>query len=49
MEYRPGDDWGWAFRANVNEPDEWSCHASATAIDYNSTQHPNRIKYTWTL
>ena len=47
-EYRPGDDWGYAYRANVNNPNTLSCHASATAIDYNATQHPNRIKYTWT-
>jgi len=47
-EYRPGDDWGWAYRANVNNPNTLSCHASATAVDFNATQHPNRVKYTWT-
>jgi hypothetical protein len=50
--YQAGDDWGYAFRANVNNPnpqdDNMSCHASATAIDYNATRHPNRVKYTWT-
>ena len=47
-EYRPGDDWGWAYRANVNNPSTLSCHASGTAIDYNATQHPNRVANTWT-
>ncbi len=46
-EYRAGDDWGWNYRVNVNNPSTLSCHASATAIDYNATQHPNRVKYTW--
>lgn len=46
--YAPGDEWGWAFRPNRNNPDTLSCHASATAIDYNATRHPNRVKYTWT-
>lgn len=46
--YSPGDEWGWAFRLNRNNPDTLSCHASATAIDYNATRHPNRRKYTWT-
>lgn len=47
-EYPAGDEWGFSFRANVNDPNSLSCHASATAIDYNATQHPNRVKYTWT-
>jgi len=46
--YKSGDEWGWAYRANVNNPNTLSCHASATAIDYNATRHPNRVKYTWT-
>lgn len=46
-EYQAGDDWGWNPRKNVNDPDWWSTHASATSIDYNATQHPNRIPYTW--
>ncbi len=35
------DDWGFAFRPNRNNPKALSCHASATAIDYNATRHPN--------
>lgn len=46
--YPPGDEWGYAYRANVNDPNSLSCHASATAIDYNATKHPNKIAYTWT-
>ncbi len=47
-EYRPGDEWGYSYRANVNNPNQLSCHASGTAIDYNAVQHPNRVDYTWT-
>jgi hypothetical protein len=47
-EYPPGDEWGYNYRANVNNPSQLSCHASGTAIDYNATQHPNKVKYTWT-
>lgn len=46
--YPPGDEWGYAFRDNVNNPGQLSCHASGTAIDYNATEHPNRVAYTWT-
>jgi hypothetical protein len=46
--YPPGDEWGYAYRANVNNPSVLSCHASGTAIDYNATEHPNRVAYTWT-
>ncbi len=46
-EYAPGDEWGYSYRANVNNPSQLSCHASGTAIDYNATQHPNRVDYTW--
>jgi hypothetical protein len=46
--YPPGDEWGYAYRANVNNPSVLSCHASGTAIDYNATEHPNRVPYTWT-
>lgn len=33
--------WGYAYRANVNNPTELSCHAAATAVDYNAPNHPN--------
>lgn len=33
--------WGWEYREDVNDPDSMSCHASATAIDYNAPNHPN--------
>lgn len=37
----PGvDDWGWSPRPNTSKPDEWSNHASATAIDCNALLHP---------
>jgi len=51
--YAPGwheaDDWGYAYRANRNA-NNLSCHASATAIDYNATRHPNGVAtaQTWT-
>lgn len=34
------DDWGWSPRANTGNPDEWSNHASATAVDFNAARHP---------
>src|SRR3990167_3612087 len=46
--YEPGDEWGYAYRDNVNNPGQLSCHASATALDYNATRHPNKKAYTWT-
>lgn len=33
------DDWGFSFRLTTND-NSLSCHASATAIDYNATRHP---------
>jgi len=42
------DDWGYSYRANVNNPSQLSCHASATAIDYNAVSHPNGKSGTWT-
>lgn len=33
--------WGYSYRDNVNNPGQLSCHASATAIDYNAPKHPN--------
>jgi hypothetical protein len=46
--YPAGDEWGYNYRHNVNNPLSLSCHASGTAIDYNATRHPNRVPYTWT-
>ena len=37
--YAPGC-WGYAFRKNRNA-NNYSCHASATAIDVNAPSHPN--------
>lgn len=39
--------WGYNYRANVNNPDVLSCHASGTAIDYNAPKHPNGQSGTW--
>lgn len=36
-----GWDWGYEYRDNVNNPGNLSCHASATAIDYNAPNHAN--------
>lgn len=43
-----GWDWGYSYRANVNNPNTLSCHASATACDYNAPNHPNGVHGTWT-
>ncbi|MFT4081199.1 MAG: M15 family metallopeptidase [Nocardioides sp.] len=37
------DDWGFAYRANRNDPDELSNHASGSALDFNATKHPNGV------
>lgn len=47
-DWHQADDWGYAYRANVNNPSQLSCHASGTAIDYNATRHPNGKRGTWT-
>jgi hypothetical protein len=48
--YKPGwhdaDDWGFNYRPNRND-NNLSCHASATAIDYNATRHPNGKRGTY--
>lgn len=36
-----GWDWGYSYRANVNNPSQLSCHASGTAVDLNAPSHPN--------
>lgn len=33
--------YGYAYRANVNNPGVWSNHASGTAIDFNASLHGN--------
>lgn len=46
VESLPGkvaDDWGFAYRANRNNPNSLSNHSSGTAIDLNATQHPNSV------
>jgi hypothetical protein len=40
--------WGYAYRANVNNPSVWSNHASGTAIDLNAVKHPNGAKASFT-
>lgn len=45
--YRPGDEWGWHYKASTNSPTLLSCHSSGTAIDYNATRHPNGVRGTW--
>jgi hypothetical protein len=42
------DDWGYSYRANVNNPSQLSCHSSGTAIDVNATHHPNGRRNTFT-
>jgi hypothetical protein len=39
----PHDDWGFAYRPNVNKPNELSNHSSATAVDLDATEHPNNV------
>jgi len=43
-----GWDWGHAFKANVNNPSQLSCHASGTALDINAPAHPNGSSHTFT-
>ena len=40
--------WGYNYRANANNPNSLSCHASGTAIDFNAPEHPNGVAGTWT-
>lgn len=39
----PADDWGYNYRANVNNPSQLSNHSSGTAIDLDATEHPNKV------
>jgi len=43
-----GWDWGYNYRANVNNPSTLSCHSSGTAVDYNAPNHPNGASGTFT-
>jgi hypothetical protein len=43
-----GTCWGYSYRANANNPNSLSCHASGTAIDWNAPQHPNGAYGTFT-
>jgi SLT domain-containing protein len=38
---RPGEDWGYEDRANVNNPSMKSFHAYGLALDVNSSENPN--------
>jgi putative peptidoglycan binding protein/D-alanyl-D-alanine carboxypeptidase-like protein len=46
-DWHQADDWGWSYRTNRNA-NNLSCHASATAGDYNATRHPNGKRGTFT-
>jgi hypothetical protein len=43
-----GWNWGYTYKANVNNPSQLSCHASGTAIDWNAPDHPNGSSATFT-
>jgi hypothetical protein len=43
-----GWDWGYSYKANVNNPSQLSCHASGTAVDFNAPLHPNGSGGTFT-
>lgn len=45
---KPLDDWSWAFRPIRGKTTGLTNHASATAIDLNSTQHPRGVHDTFT-
>lgn len=47
-DWHQADDWGFSYKANVNNPTQLSCHASGTAFDYNATRHPNGKRNTFT-
>src|SRR6478609_6406377 len=44
----PGWGWGYTYKENVNSPGSLSCHASATAVDWNAPDHANGAHGTWT-
>lgn len=39
----PKDDWSFHFRKNTNNPNEYSTHAGAIAVDLDATEHPNGV------
>lgn len=41
--WHEGDEWGFYYRPNANDPTSLSNHSSGTAIDYNATRHPNGV------
>jgi hypothetical protein len=47
-DWHQADDWGYSYRLNRNA-NNLSCHASGTAIDYNSTRHPNGKRGTFSV
>lgn len=47
LEASVGDDHGWSHRA-IGGTDEWSNHASATAVDLNALKHPQGVRGTFT-
>lgn len=40
---RPGWCWGYAYRANANNPNSLSRHSGAIAVDLNAPLHPNGV------
>lgn len=40
---RPGWNWGYAYRANANDPYSLSRHSGAIAVDLNAPLHPNGV------
>lgn len=49
LDNKPRDDWGYAYRENVNNPGTWSNHAFGIAADLNATLHPNGVPNTFTV
>jgi hypothetical protein len=45
---KAGQCWGYNFRVDTNDPKVLSCHASATAVDFNAPEHPNAKRGTFT-
>lgn len=39
-----GQNFGYGYRRNVNNPSVWSNHASGTAVDLNADLHANTVK-----